>query len=214
MASENMPVKDLELQVWATNFATIAAANATDLGLTTAQTTLMTTYATLYSTKMTAVNVAKNAAKTAVTEKNGARGLVTDLFGGYAKAILANPDVTDGLKNELGMTVGPTSPTAVSEPIDLVANPKPTGTVNLKWKRGDNSPSVSFVIEARFGLSPNWVMIGQTQRQDFKDTGRVPGEMISYRVIAQRGGVSSDPSNSTTIYPVSEPETVFLKQAA
>ena len=214
MPSDNMPTKELDLGVWVTNFAEVAVANATALGLTTTQTGQLTTFAGLYNTRLTDANTAKVAAKSAVVAKNSIRDVTINLFSGYAKSILASPDVVPELKSELGMNPEVTPKTPLSAPVDLSALAYSTGKNTLKWKRGVNSRTVIFVIEAKFGLSPNWVILGQTQRVTYNDFGRTPGEMITYRVYAERGGAQSDYSNQAVVYSVSEPETVFLKQAA
>ncbi len=214
MPSENIPRSDPSLGIWLTNFATIAAANATDLGLTTAQTAAMTAAASNYNAKLTAANTAKNRQRSAVQVKNNARTAALDLFGPTAKTILANPEVEANLKVDLGMTVAPTPPAPVSTPIDLSATAYSNGATILIWKRGANAKSVSYVIEAKIGLAPNWTIVGTTQRVKFTDEGRTPGQMITYRVSAVRGGVQSLPSNEAVVYSASSGETIYLSQAA
>lgn len=214
MPSENKPTKDANLGVWLANFADVAAANATDLGLTAPQIDQITDLAALYKTKLTAVNTAKNLYRSAVISKDEVRKGASDLMGFYAKSILANPGIAPELKAKLGMKVAPTPPTPVCAPTDPWAMGLATGRNILKWKRGGNSKSVTYVVEAKFGLSPNWVMIGQTSSLKFIDRGRTPGEMITYRIRAERGGVSSEPSALAVVYTISVPESVFLEQAA
>lgn len=214
MPSENKPTQDANLGVWLANFAEVAAANATDLGLTAPQIDQITDLAALYKTKLTAVNTAKNLYRSAVISKDEVRKEAADLMGFYAKSILANPGIAPELKGKLGMKVAPTPPTPVKTPVQLSALALSTGRNILKWKRGGNSKSVVYVVEAKFGLSPNWMMIGQTSSLKYIDLGRTPGEMITYRVRAERGGVASDTSNLAPVYTMSVPESVYLEQAA
>jgi hypothetical protein len=67
---------------------------------------------------------------------------------------------------------------------------------------GNNAPnSVSYLIEARIGDAPDYVIVGVSKAQSFKHTGVTPGVKHQYRIYAQTTrGLVSERSNEAVVY--------------
>lgn len=214
MGSENIPRNDGPFLTWLDNFATVTAANATTLGLTTGQVTTLTAYVTLFQNAYEASELGKVSAKSLVGDKDSKRTAAEAMARSYAKQFLANPNIPVLLKGELGLKVAPTPLGPVSMPTDLAVTSLSNGTNKLKWNRAGNPQTTSFVIEAASTLTGPYTMIGTTTRAKFSVSGNLPGTVVYYRVSAQRGGVASDFCAPVVTYGGLESETIFLHKAA
>jgi hypothetical protein len=86
-------------------------------------------------------------------------------------------------------------------PFELAATGYSNGVNKLTFT-GNNAPGrVVFLVEAKTGDSPQYVIIGTTKSQRFKHEGVKPGVPIQYRVRAQaaRGQISAC-SNEAAVY--------------
>ncbi len=104
----------------------------------------------------------------------------------------------DDLKSEAGVTIPkPRVNSAPKTPLGLVATPDVNGTVLLKWKRSDNTPSTKFVVEKEVGT--NWVLVDVVTAVSLVVPAKV-GERASFRVSARNGQGTSEPSIEVVIY--------------
>ena len=74
--------------------------------------------------------------------------------------------------------------------------------VNKLRFSGNNLPSsVTYIIEAKTGDSPQYVMIGTSRKQSYEHKGVRPGEPVLYRIRAQAArGMVSPYSNEAVVY--------------
>lgn len=200
MASDPVPTQDAQYNDWATNFASVAGANAAALKLGLPDVTAINGAATTFATDYIAVNAARNAFKGAVSAKNATRKSSEATLRSYAKLILANPTISPALKGQLGLNPGVTPSGPVTAPVQLSATGYGNGTNQLAWKRNGNARSTVFIVEAKFGDSPNWTVIEVTTRVRFAHEGQTPGQKVVYRVSAKRGPNQSAPSNEAVVY--------------
>lgn len=214
MSRVDIPSFDSEYMPWIINFASVATANATLLNLTSGQTTNLTALATAFQNAYEDSEATKITAKSKVATKNSMRAASEAAFRSVAGFVNANDNVSDGVKADLGITITPSSAGPVVQPTDLVAVGGDNGTNRLAWSRTGNAYGTSFIIEAKIGESGPWTYVNSTTRVKYADAGRTPGIQIAYRVIAQRDGVSSSPSNTAVIYLASEAEVISLHKAA
>ncbi len=102
----------------------------------------------------------------------------------------------------------------VATPIDLLATPYANGAVVVKWDRNGNAKSTAYALEAKYGVSETWVPVVTTGKTKVSLTGFTPGDQVTFRVFANRGGVTSAPSIEYVIYPNSDAQTITLAEAA
>jgi hypothetical protein len=86
-------------------------------------------------------------------------------------------------------------------PFELSAAGYSNGVNSLTFS-GNNSPStVTYIIEAKIGMSDQYAIVGTSRKQSFKHTGVKPGEKIQYRIRAQTArGLVSAWSNEAIVY--------------
>lgn len=214
MATENVPSRDSLFAPWIINFASVATANATLLNLTVGQAANLTAHATLFETAFEENNAAKTNAKGKATVKRNIRKASEELFRGTAKVIAANGNIDPELKAELGINTSPSSLGPVVPVTDLAVAGFATGTNKLSWKRNGNADGTTFLIEARYGESAIWTLIDVATSTRYNHTDQTPGVQVQYRIISQRAGIKSDPSNEAVVYGTPAPESVSLKLAA
>ncbi len=214
MASENIPAKDALYKSWIATFASVATANATLLNLSTGQTTALTTASSDFTTAYNANRSAKANAKGKAAAKRTSRTSSEALFRATAKVITANPDISDDLKAELGLNVAPPPATPVVPVADLAVSGFANGDNKLVWKRNGNTKTTSFLIQAKYGSSNTWTLVAATNTIRYTHSGQTPGLQVIYRVISQRGGVQSSPSNEAIVYGSQEAEIITLPMAA
>lgn len=213
MSRVDIPLREEDFKNWITTFASVATVNATLLNLTGGQTTLLNAYATNFSNALQDVVDEKVVYKSKLAAKDSSREAANDLFRSTAKAINANPNVSDSLKANLGFSTSPAPASPVTPPSELTAVGYQNGVNKLKWKRNGNIGGTIFRIEARFGASLDWQFIDLTTETKFNHVGQTPGIQMTYRVSSQRAGLRSASSNFATVYPMSGESVVTLKAA-
>lgn len=214
MSRIDIPKQDSLFGPWASNFASVAAANVTTLQLTTGQATALTTLSNKFETAYTNSQVAKVNAKGKVGAKNIARGDCEEMIRSVAKVINASNTIPETLKADLGITISPSPIGPVTSPSSLVANGFDNGQNKLSWKRNGNAPRTAFLIEVKYGATGPWQFVAITSKTRFVHEGQTPGQMTTYRVFAQRNDFQSGASNLAVIYEDSVTEVITLPQAA
>jgi hypothetical protein len=202
MANDFIPTADLDYQAWLVNFATVANANLIALGLVAGDMTPVTTGQTAFNAAIPDVVTKRQAFEQAVQNKKTTRKTSVTSVRVVVRKIQANPAVTNALKAQLGITVRDILPTPIlpTPPLELVARGLDSGTNILNWRRGDNKPSMKFVIEAKIGTAAAWSLVDVVTATRFSHLGQTPGVPVVYRVRARRGSDVSEPSNEASVY--------------
>lgn len=192
-----IPSKEGDIVPWTENFITVANANLSTLGLVAADITAVTTKKNEYSTKLNNA-IAKQAESKAATEaKNIAKQQLVTNIRVLAKQIQAKPEVPNNLKEQLGLNVPDLTPTSSIPvpPIELSANISTTGLAKIKWNRNGNIFGTVFLIEFSNNYSTGWQIIGSTTKTTYETPLLEPSGSNYIRVKAQKGELTSDPSN-------------------
>ncbi len=200
--------------VWATNYKNVAFPNTAALGLTAPQLAEIEDAANDFAAAYTAAETSKLMTQSLVATKDAQRAASEEVLRRYGQMILNNPTVSITLKGQLGLTISPTPFAPVATPIDLLATPYANGAVVVKWDRNGNAKSTAYALEAKYGVSETWVPVMTTGKTKVSLTGFTPGDQVTFRVFANRGGVTSAPSIEYVIYPNSDAQTITLAEAA
>lgn len=209
-----IPDSDSMFNIWADNFATVAAANGPALGLTPGQITTLTSLATLFGTDYLASEAAKVEAKSKVAAKDSTRFSTEGYIRNIAKVINADANIPNSLKASLGISVTPSVPGPVNVPIGLEVVSFVEGVNRLTWKANGNKPATTYILEYQLPGEAAWVYLSSLTAKKFDHTGQIVGQQVSYRVSAKRGSVQSVPSMAVTAYVDSVPELSLLSEAA
>jgi hypothetical protein len=113
--ADYIPGPDASFQVWQTQFVTYANANLAALGLTAPDMAPITAGQTGWNTAFPAHVAAVNAAKLAKQNKDEARAAYVAAIRPLVRRLQASPQVTDGEKAALGITVAQ-APTPIGPP--------------------------------------------------------------------------------------------------
>ena len=189
----------------------VVSAQKTVLNMTTQQVTDLTNLANAYIAQYGASNTAKAAAKSAVASKDTAKKAMTNSLYSYVRQWRANPGVSDALlaqllcspRNTSGSSTPPTMPT------ELTAFANGLGDIQLKWNRNGNKSGTVFLVQSRFAPNGEWVTINATTKVSDKLTAE-PGNYIAFRIVAVRGGRSSNPSVPVSLWEDGNGETLRL----
>jgi hypothetical protein len=117
-------------------------------------------------------------------------------------AFKAIDGVPANILEELGLNINESHSggSAPFSPADLVATGTSDGTNSLKWSRSGNRQGTTYIIEAKFGDSNDWVMIDAVTRSNYKHVNQTPGVKVQYRVKAKRGEFVSGYTNTAVVY--------------
>ena len=208
------PRGDAQFSDWATQVKNVAFTNQVALGLTPAQFAQIEDAANDFAAALTASNAAKDFAAGEVILKDEQRAVSEGVLRELCQMILANPSVSSGLKSQLGLNVTPTPYGPVPVPTEFSALAMSNGGVSFLWNRNGNPSTTTFALEAKYGTSSEWVLVTNTTKTRLTLGGFTPGDQVTFRVTASRGGETSLPSTEVLIYPGSEAEPIFLAEAA
>lgn len=196
------PSNDTLFSTWLANFISVANNNLTTLSMTAADITLLQTQRADLDAKVASFNAAQAAAKSATSAKAQSRRTVNATTNGRANMILANPNIPNSLKEQLGLNPRskPTA-TAPAKPLNLVASPLATGVNVLTWEEGGNRVTTTqYFIEAKYSQNGAWRLIDAVTKTRYEHKAQTPGVRVGYRVRAKRGDVFSDYSTDAVAY--------------
>lgn len=127
-------------------------------------------------------------------------GLVGSIAA-IAKTVYANPAVTDTMLAAIGLAPRPSTRTRHDPltPTMFIATPSVDGNVAMQWNKNGNVAFTTYLIE-QLGAN-GWFFVKSVSGSRALLSGYAPGTTVSFRVVAWRVGVSSAPSNVSTIYP-------------
>ncbi|MCG3138198.1 MAG: hypothetical protein HJJLKODD_02059 [Phycisphaerae bacterium] len=114
--ADYMPRSDGEFNGWQANFVSYATAHLAELGLAAGDLTPITTAQTAWTGSYTAHLAAQAAAQAARTTKDGNRTALETLIRALVRRLQASPQVSDGERAALGITVPDREPTPVGAP--------------------------------------------------------------------------------------------------
>lgn len=185
--------------------------NKTTLGMTAQQVTDLTNLCNAYITQYNAANTARLAAKAAVASKDANKKTALTSLYSYVKTWRANAAIPDSLLEQLMVAPhnvsGTTTPPVT--PLDLVAFSDGQGNIELRWKKSTNKSGTQFVIEQRTSPTEDWTLAGVTTKQKYELT-RTPGEYVAFRIIAVRGGMTSNPSIPVSLWDNGSGQTLQI----
>ncbi|MCC6402683.1 MAG: hypothetical protein IT207_01600 [Fimbriimonadaceae bacterium] len=200
MPNNYFSLPDDQLAAWLTNFNTVAAANATPLGLDPAELTQISNAKTNFQNALNAKVAASATALAATSTKNQNRVTSLATIRVFVNGWYAAGNVSDNLLLQLGLVPhdqgGSSVPVFV--PANLVCNPCNV-TNKLQWGRAGNAEGTNFVIEQMLP-GGQWTYLDSTTKTRYSVQDAVPGQQVSYRVYSQRGNDRSGYSNVVTAY--------------
>lgn len=182
--------------------------------MTSGQVAGLTGLATAFQSAVVDNNEAKLNAKGKSATKRLVRTTSEEQFRAAAKVINANPAISSALKSELGLNVSPSPVGPVAPVEDLSVKGFSNGDNKLVWKRAGNKGGTVFQVQAKIGGTGPWTIVGTTTRIRFTHSGQTPGVAMLYRIVSERGGTLSSPSNEASVYAGEETQVFTLKQAA
>jgi hypothetical protein len=202
MSRDYIPSQINAFPPFAVNYHQVAQAHGATLGLSSSQLSNLLAVINAANTEIEEAVQAKKAYEGALQARDEALETAKNLIRELSRGIQARPQVSDQLKQQLGLTVRDHEPTPVvpSQPLNLVADSLPSGTNKLRWKRNGNPSGVTFVVETRKHISEPWTMIGATQKAKFAHMDQMVGGLRYYRVVAMSAHTRSEPSNIVVVY--------------
>lgn len=210
MATDSIPGTESGFASWMVNFAEVAATHATELNLSSEQTDALEELAEIYNEALVNWTAKQMAAKGATAVKHTAQQNAEELFRPIARIISANSEIPTELKAKLGLKVTP-SPSGPVVPVEnLAASAYGNGVHKLVWNRNGNSRNTIFQVQAKVGLDGPWTIVGTTNRIRFEHRDQTPGIPTFYRIVSQRAGRLSSPSNEAAVYGNQESRSLRL----
>lgn len=194
-------MSETEFRAWYANFSATVVANAELLPITPAQVTEISTAQTTYANSVSAMTAAHDAAKAATNTKNDAYGAAFALVQLWANQWQADPSVPQELILELGLNIRDTThgPRPIFAVTDVVASGNAVGTVRMKWNRGANLSGCNFIVQSRPVGGTEWTFVTVTTKTRLA-IGGLPITATEMRVLTERRGILSEPSESTVVY--------------
>jgi hypothetical protein len=142
------------------------------------------------------------AAKASTTDLGLTRKEGNALISLVKRTMKSNANFSLAKYVEFGFDEDDLTPSAITPEtvLDLSAKGASNGTNTLKFNRNGNKPGTIFLIEAKIGDAPDYIIVGTTTKTTFEHKGQKPGVKVVYRVRAQRGDDVSEPSNEAVVY--------------
>lgn len=195
-----LPDGEANFKGWLENFITQVGTYDAELGLSVPQYSALVALANSFNTDYATANTAYEAAKAATAEKVLSRKEVTAAVRSYAKLWKANPAISPGILNALGVVA-----TTTSGPVTMVTFLNVTGCgdgVNkLTWNRNGNAQGTNFIIESKPEGATTWAFTASTTKTSFNHTNQIPGVEVFYRIISTRAGENAGPCPPVAAYP-------------
>lgn len=190
---------------FAENFVTYAE----DLGFTPTDAEAVTASVDEFDQALMASNIAKDAAKNAVASKDAAFATTNQFVRTWVDRVIVSPTGTSEIFGKLGIVPYTSSAGPVVPPVNVSAAPNADGTCRIAWGRSTNANGTVWVVESKSGAG-DWEFEAISTSVKFVDLNAEAGAPKSYRIRAQRNGVTSAPSPEASIYGGGEGETFSL----
>jgi hypothetical protein len=200
--ADYIPKPDAEAATYLENTANVLGDTPVPYGLTAAEGTALVNAAGAFRGALQDVDATKATLATMVATKDAKRATMEDLLRGAVQRIQVNPAVTDAMRGSAGIPLRDTTRSfnAPTPPLALQAMPDASGFNALKWEPGSNAAGARYVIEARIGAATEFATVDVVTATTYRHQGRTPGQPVIYRVLARRGEVLSQPSNTASVY--------------
>ena len=195
------PDNDTLFSQWLQNFIAVANNNLPALSMTAADITALQAIRTDLDAKVTADTSAKEAAAAASAARKTSRKTANMQASFRSKAIVANPGISNSLKEQLGLNVpSPKTVTPPVAPASVSVQPFANGINALSWGRAGNRPNTQYVIEAKRSQNGAWQIVDVTTKTKYDHIAQTPGRQVLYRVKAKRGDLVSGYSTGAVAY--------------
>lgn len=160
----------------------------------TSQTELLLEAETVYEAQKVALTAAKE-------DRDTQQAALVSQVAALARTIYAKQGLTNAQIAATGLAVHDSvpSPSGVSTPSDFNAVPSADGQCKMKWNRNGNGAGTTFIIQSSAD-GEAWATIFTTTKASSTLGYFAPGEIRYFRVLAQRGGEVSWPSETVGIY--------------
>jgi len=188
-----MPRTDAEFDEWLRNFSANIGPIGTTLGLPPAMITAAVNAYPAWQILYVAHQSAQDAARTKAEDKDAGRDAAKDIVRPVAGMAQKHPDLTDGQRATLRITVWDTNPTPI--PPDYVLNLAPPNLI-LDWRQRGQAT-------VHFGVNP----ANEKLNAKPKD---IAGARISYRIESGPWTFVADDTNSPYLHnlAITEPQNV------
>jgi|GEM_PF-1088050 len=202
MGSDFLPKRDAELVGWMNRFVTACNTYATPLGISAGELASISAAADNFISSYDLSEAARVTAKAQVQAKDDAKRNSTRTIRDFVREFQANPNITNEMRDQLGITVPSDTRTNTppKEPLFLEAIGQTNGINLIKFNRNNNLPGTQFVIEASYDGGADWDFAGVTTKTRFEHLNQTPGVRVYYRAFATRSGMNSVFSNSAVVY--------------
>jgi hypothetical protein len=201
------PSRDLEFIQYCSLRAEPWLSSANQIGLTSAQATEFKQLAGDAQATFDAAQIAREAAKVATSNSRlairalrSAGSSNVRIIRGFAEQ-QPDPQKTYNIAqipapSPRTPSVPPEAPESMSARLNIE-----TGTLTIRWKvtQPKALSGVVYRIERATGETGTWQQVGLVGGKSFEDLQVPTASSVRYRVIAQRGGLASNPSNPLEI---------------
>jgi hypothetical protein len=202
MAKTYYPTNDAEFAIWLANFSNKSTANKSALGITGDQLTALETGLAEFNSDLALKQQKKEESTSQTSKVRSSRKKLNKLVGKLNTAFKSKEEVSGELLEELGLDSKDSNLNAstAGTPSDLVVTGTSDGINHLKWNRGNNKQGTMFIIEAKIGDSPGFVIVDAVTSSFYEHTNQAPGVKTQYRIKAKRGEIISGYSNVGVVY--------------
>jgi hypothetical protein len=192
-----IPRKDSQMVAWMNRLLAVAEENKELLGLDTETLESGKQAAKALNASFPASFSAQKIALASVVKKNTDREAAETVLRSIAKMVHARPGVPDDLKIRMGLHVNTRShrSTAPQPPKELGLRVLPSGAAALHWSANGNRPNTIYIVEYVPVGSNQWAMLDASTGLSLKLSHERRKAIRICRVLARRGGETSDPSN-------------------
>lgn len=194
-----MPSSDTGVDAKLTQFKTGAQAELLNLGYDAADLDAVIAAATNFHTELVATESARVVYRNQVGLKDETKASSIETIRLWAQRVKTNPLATPEILAKFGIEPSSVVAGPVTSPNNLSAQPFANGTCTLKWNGNGNVAGTTYVIESALSNGV-WSWVDNTTKKSYTDEFATPGIQRTYRVRAQRAGLTSPPSPEAAIY--------------
>lgn len=194
-----IPSSDTGVDAKLTQFKTGAQAELLNLGYDAADLDAIVDAATSFHTELVATEDARVVYRNQVGTKDETKAASVETIRIWAQRVKTNPLATPEILAKFGIEPSSVAAGPVTSPNNFSAQPFANGTCTLKWGSNGNVAGTTYVIESALSNGV-WNWVDNTTKKTYTDEFATPGIQRTYRVRAQRAGLTSPPSPETSIY--------------
>ena len=135
MSSDYQPSRDVDLQIWSTNFSNVAAGSAAILAISAAELTTLSGLVADFTAALATAKDPSTRTPSAIVAKNAKRIELTSFIRSLVRRFQANPAVSAQLKSDLAITIADRTPSPIPAPASkplLTAVRQDQGSVEVR----------------------------------------------------------------------------------